>query len=67
VTAASKRDQQSLLPREPHRRDHVGDAGAPRDQRRPAIDRGVPDLALVLVGGVRGADQLTAKGAVELA
>jgi hypothetical protein len=67
VAAASKRDRKSLLPCEPHRGDHVGDAGAPRDQRRPAIDRAVPDLALVVVGGVPGADQLTAKGAVELA
>ena len=33
----------------PQRRDHVGDAGAARDQRRAAVDRAVPDLAVLVV------------------
>jgi hypothetical protein len=67
VAAASRRDRQSLLLREPNRGDHVGDPGAARDQRRAAVDRAVPDLALLVVGGIRGAGQPTAKGALELA
>jgi hypothetical protein len=65
VAAASKRDQKPLLPRESHSRDYVGDAGAARDQCRPPVDRAVPDLALVVVGSIRGANELSAEGALE--
>jgi hypothetical protein len=66
VAAASKRDQKSLLPREPHRGDNVGDPGAARDQRWPPVDRAVPDLALVVEGAVARCEQLAAEVAGQL-
>jgi hypothetical protein len=49
VAAASKRDRESLIAREPHRGDHVGNTGAARDQRRLPVDRAVPDPAVLVV------------------
>jgi hypothetical protein len=66
VAAASRRDRQSLLPREPHRGDYIGDPGAAHDQRRPAVDRTVPDLAMVVEGGVARPDQLAPETAGQL-
>jgi hypothetical protein len=66
VAAASRRDRESLPPREPHRGDYVGDPGAARDQRRPTVDRAVPDLALVVEGAVARCDQLAAEPAGQL-
>ena len=55
VPPASHGDREAGAPGEPHRRDHVRDAGAARDQRRIAIDRPVPDPAVLVVGrGRRG-------------
>ena len=49
------------------RRDHVGHAGAARDQRGRPIDRPVPDPAVLVVGWVRRLDELSPEGAFELA
>ena len=58
VAAAAHRDGQPGLPREPQRRHHVVGPGAARHQRRAPVDRAVPDLAVLVVGGVARADEL---------
>ena len=47
-----------MLAREPHRGDHIGDAPAPRDQRRATVDVAVPDLADVVVRGIGRFDEI---------
>ena len=66
VAAAAHRERQTRLLREPDRRDHVVGPRAARDQRRVAVDRPVPDLAVLVVAGVAGLDQLAAEGAAQL-
>ena len=61
MAPTSERHLEPALTGEAHRRDYVGDAGAARDQPRPAVDRAVPDLALVVVVRIGLADDLSAK------
>ena len=55
-----------MLPREFHRRHHVRDARAAGDQRRTAVDRAVPDLAVLVVGRILAADDLAPEAGLEL-
>jgi len=52
VAAAAHGRLEARPAREPQRRDDVRDPGAACDQRRETVDRPVPDLALLVVGGV---------------
>jgi hypothetical protein len=61
VAAASNRDEKSLLSREANGGDDVRDSGAACNQRRAPVDRGVPDLPPVVIVGIGGADELSAK------
>ena len=65
VAAAADRDRQSLPAREVDRRDHVGHAGAPGDQRRPPVDHPVPDLARLVVARLVRPDQPPAQARPE--
>jgi hypothetical protein len=67
VPPAADRNPQAAVAREPHSRDHVRDAGAPRDERRGPINRPVPDLAVLVVVRVRRPDQLAPEGRFERA
>ena len=67
VAAAADGDRKVGPLREPHRGDHVGDAAAAGDQRRPAIDRAVPDLAVLVVARVLRRDELAAERCFQLA
>jgi hypothetical protein len=67
VAAASKRYRSLRLTREAHSRDHIGDAGTPRDERGRAVDRPVPDPAVIVVRRVSRSDDWSPKGAFELA
>src|SRR5207247_9795075 len=51
---------------EADRRHHVRDAHAPRDQRRAAVDRAVPDLPALVVRRVARRDDLAAEGGLQL-
>jgi hypothetical protein len=61
VAAASHRDAEIALAREPDGGLDIGDAGAARDERGMAIDRAVPDAARGVVLRVAGTDQLAAE------
>ena len=65
VPAAPNGDRQPVLAAEPHRRDHVRHARAARDQRRPPVDRAVPDRPMLVVGRVVAAHDLSAKAGLE--
>ena len=54
--------RRSALTRESDGRDDVGDSRAAGDERGTAVDRAVPDAALLLIAGVPGADQVAAEG-----
>jgi hypothetical protein len=66
VTAAPERHWETALAAEADGGHHVGDAGAARDQRRAAIDRAVPDLAVLVVVGPCRADELSAEPRLQL-
>jgi hypothetical protein len=66
VPAAPHRDREPVLATQFHRRDHVRDTRAPRDQRRAPVDRAVPDLPVLVVGRVVPADDLPAEPALQL-
>ena len=66
VAPASDGDREAGAPGEPDRRHHVGHAGAARDQRREAIDRPVPDPAVLVVGRAAGADELALERRAQL-
>jgi hypothetical protein len=67
VPATPDGDREAGRSGEPHRGDHVGRAGAARDERGEAIYRSVPDLALLVVGRIPGSNELSAKGTLEFA
>jgi hypothetical protein len=50
----------------PNRAYHVGNAGAARDQSRAAVDRGVPDPALLMVSLIARANQGSAERGSEV-
>lgn len=54
MPSASDADREAAAPREPDCHDDVRDAAAARDQRREAIDRAVPDPALLVVSRIEG-------------
>ena len=62
VAAAADGDREVALAGEPERGGHVGGARGAGDQRGPAVDRAVPDLAGLVVVVVAGAQQLTLEG-----
>src|SRR5439155_22546609 len=51
---------------EPHGRDGVRYAGGPRDQGGVAVDRAVPDLPVLIVGGISGTNDRAAERGLEL-
>ena len=59
VTAAAHRYELVVLSSEANCGDDVGDTGTAGDQRRAAVDRGVPDPSLLVVGRIIRADQGT--------
>jgi hypothetical protein len=61
VAAAADRDLGRLLAAEPERVHHVGHRAAAGDQRGPFVDQPVVHAAGLLVGRIRGADQLAAE------
>ena len=61
MAAGADRERQVVLQREPQRGGHVGVRPRTGDQRRPAVDRAVPDAALGLVVGVVRGDDLAAE------
>jgi hypothetical protein len=67
VASAPHGDPEAGARRKPDRRDHVRHAAAARDQRREAIDRAVPDLAVLVVGRVAGPDELALERRAQLA
>ena len=67
VPPASHGDRESRPAPEPHGRDDVRHAGAPRDQGGAAVDRAVPDLPVLIVGGISGANDRSAEGGFEVA
>ena len=67
VAPAPDGDLETGPAREPHGRQDVGDAGAVSDQRWGAVDRAVPDPAIVIVGGALGADERPPERRLELA
>ena len=60
VAAAAHAEQHPVRGGEADRRLHVALVQAARDQRRAAIDGGVPDLARVVVAGVAGGEHAAA-------
>jgi hypothetical protein len=58
VTTAPHSDRQLVLAPEPSCGADIGHAGAAGDQPRPTVDRAVPDLAVVVVAGIGGAQDL---------
>ena len=67
VAAAADRDLEPRLASESQRGDHVGHVGAAGDQRRGSVDRPVPDLAMLVVVGIRPTDELPLEAAFKLA
>ncbi len=65
MTAAAHRDEEVLLAREAHRRDDVGHAARPHDERRVTIDHPVPDDARSVVPGIAGENDLAVEGLAE--
>ena len=65
VAAAANGDGKLVVAAEIHRRDHVGDVGAARDQQRPLVDHAVVELARLVVVGVIAPDQRAAQAACE--
>jgi hypothetical protein len=66
VPASAHGDGETGLPSETDRRDHVGDPSAPRDQGGEAVDRPVPDRAVLVVVQVAGLDDPAVEGCFEL-
>ncbi len=66
VAAAADGDLQAVAPGKVHCLDHVCDAGTARDQRRPPIDHRVEDRPRLVVAGVGGAHELSAKRPLDL-
>jgi hypothetical protein len=66
VPAAADRQRQPALARERDRVDHVRNARAARDQRRPLVDHGVVDGARVVVPVGSGIELLTLERGVQL-
>ena len=58
MPAAADGDAQAGAVPEPHGGDDVGHACAPGDDRRVAVDRPVPHVPVLLIGRVRGPDDL---------
>ena len=67
VAAAAHRDRQLAPPGEGDRRGNVAGVRATGDQRRRAVDRPVPDGAVLVVGRVARSDELAANRRLELA
>jgi hypothetical protein len=65
VPAATRRHQQVVLPGEADRLDHVVGAGAAGDQRRPPVDRPVPDTPRLLVPLLAGPEQRAPEAAAQ--
>src|SRR6185437_5452687 len=65
VASAADRDRKAGLARKANCGPDVADAGAPRDQRREAADRAVPDPAVLVVSGIDRTKNLTAERASE--
>ena len=61
VAAAADGDEKAVVAAEVHRRDHVGDVGALRDQQRPLVDHAVVERAGLVVVRVVARDQPAAK------
>jgi hypothetical protein len=61
VPAALDRDLEARLAPEADRRADVRRGGAPRDDRRPAVDDRVPHLAVPVVAGILRSDDLAAE------
>jgi hypothetical protein len=66
VAAATDRDEEIALAREPDDGLDIGDAGTARDERGMPIDRAVPDAACGVVLRVVGTDQLATKVACQV-
>ena len=66
VTAAAHRDEQIVLPRESHRRDHVGDPPAPSDERGLTLDLPVPDRPGLGIARLPALDHVTEQAGTEL-
>src|SRR5262245_19249221 len=62
MAAAANREPQRMCPGKSHGALHVRDAGAPRDERRTAIDVAIPDMSSAFVRGVIIHDQVAAQG-----
>jgi hypothetical protein len=67
MSAAANGDIETALPGEPQGGRDVGGGCTAGDQRREAVDRAVPDPAMLAVGGIVGADDLALEAALELA
>jgi hypothetical protein len=67
VPSSADGDRQAGAPRELDGSQYVRHCAAAGDQRREAIDRPVPDFAVLVVGGVAGPDQLTLERGAQLA
>jgi hypothetical protein len=50
---------------EVNRVDHVGDASAAGDERRPLVDIGIPDLAGRIVARIAGTEQWAPQAGLE--
>src|SRR5262249_42541927 len=65
MAALANREPKRMRPGKTHGLLHVRHAGAPRDERRAAIDVPIPDMPRALVRGVIIHDQIAAQGASE--
>jgi hypothetical protein len=66
VTTAAHGDHEAVLAREPRCGPDIGDPGASGDETRMAIDRAVPDLAVLVVPRISRADHVTCEGCVQV-
>src|SRR5690606_2209239 len=67
VAAAADRREELPLAGKLHGCAYVVDPRATRDQRRPAIDRSVPDFPVFVVVTVSGADERSREGPTQIA
>ncbi|MDT4856016.1 hypothetical protein FQZ97_903910 [compost metagenome] len=65
VAAAAHGHRQTVLAREIHRQPHVRDARASQNDRRAAVDHGIPDFAGIVVARRAGNQDLAPCGCLE--
>jgi hypothetical protein len=65
MAATAHRHQQTVGAGEVDGVDHIGDASAAGNERRPLVDIGIPDLAGLIVAGVAGTEEWATQAGLE--